>query len=338
MISSRALHITSISLVMGGAFLLAWFGWVKLKPVSPIYQYRLLEEGGVDAFPDLGLKAQTDLSIRKYALHITESDKPLVIFHVGERDNGDTGTVLLDWQNEIGEPLITIAPPIKDLPKLLAAIINHVPKEALVLGWWDTTRRLELLTGIETPFSENLAQPLLIPDAWSGRRDNIEKIEHQFWMLSDKDSIDTVNFDRFQEALLADTATGAARLRALVGEREAYLVLHISDIYKLGAIHPQQLGIGYRDFPNSGDLHGTISLIKKWLKEQGYQNYAVERRNKTGVRVYFLTDTPSSETLIAQALPFTSSKPLQLEVIKVVYQDGGYWVFQIPPTDTGDKK
>lgn len=321
---------------MGGVFLLSWFAWVKLKPGEPLYHYQLLQEGGVDMFPDLGLKAQTDLSIRKYALHITENDKPLVIFHVGERNNGDTGTVLLDWQNQIGEPLITIAPPIEDLPKLLATITNHVPEDAVVLGWWDTTRRLELLSEIETPFRENLAQPLLIPDAWSGRLDNIKKIEQQFWGLRDRDSIGTTNFDRFQEALLADTATGAARLKALVGEREAYLVLHISDIYKLSAMHPQQLGIGYRDFPNSGDLHGTISRIKDWLKEQGYQNYAVEPRSKTGVRVYFLTDTPSSETLIAQALPFTSSKPLQLEDIKVVYQHGGYWVFKIQPKNTGN--
>ena len=50
MISSKALHITSISLVMGGAFLLAWFGWVKLKPGSPLYQYQLLAEGGLKNF------------------------------------------------------------------------------------------------------------------------------------------------------------------------------------------------------------------------------------------------------------------------------------------------
>ncbi|RKZ46065.1 MAG: hydroxylamine oxidation protein HaoB [Gammaproteobacteria bacterium] len=338
MINNRALLITSSILVMGGVFLLSWLCWVKLRPGSPPYQYQLLLEGSIDAFPDLGLDAQADISIRKYALHVTENDKPLVIFHVGERDNSDAEAVLLDWQNQIGEALITIAPPIADLQKLLAAITNHVPKEALVLGWWDTTRRLDLLAGIETPFRKNLAQPLLIPDAWSGRREEIEKIEHHFWGLHNRKDVEKSDFNSFQEALLADTATGAARLRALVGEREAYLVLHISDIYKLSAMHPQQLGVGYRDFPNSGDLHGVINRIKDWLKNQGYQNYAVERREKTSLRVYFLTDIQSSETLIAQALPFTSSQPLLLEDIKAVYQHGGYWVFKIPPADTGYKK
>ncbi len=338
MISSKALPIASLSLVGVGVVLLAWFAWVKFDTGPPLYQYHLLQEGGVDAFPELALKPQSDLSIRKYVLRITENDKPLVTLHVGERDNSDAGAVLLDWQSEVGETLITIAPPVKDLPKLVSAVSDHLPKEAIVLGWWDTTRRLELLAGIETPFSENLSQPLLIPDVWNGRRDNIEKIEHQFWELHDKKDTEAAKFDSFQEALLADTATGATRLQALVGDREAYLVLHISDIYKLGAMHPKQLGIGYRDFPNSGDLHGTISLIKNWLKEQGYQDYALEQREKLSVRVYFLTDAESSKTLIAQALPFTSSKPLQLEDIKVVYQHGDYWVFKIQPKNTGDNK
>lgn len=336
MISTKALHITSISLVMGGVFLLAWFGWVKLKPAQPLYQYQLLAEGGAEAFPDLDLKIKPGISIRKYALQLPDNDEPLVTFHVGELDNSNTGAVLLDWQNEIGEALITIVPTISELAKLTDAVSEHVQEGSVVLGWWDTTRRLELLVGIETPFRENLAQPILIPDAWSGRRDNIEKIEHQFWGLHNKDSIETANFDRFQEALLMDTATGVAKLRELVGEREAYLVLHISDIYKLGAMHPQQLGIGYRDFSNSGDLHGTIGRIKDWLKEQRYQDYAVERRGLTSVRVYFLTDIQSSKTLVAQALPFTSSQPLQLEDIQVVYQHGGYWVYKIQPKETGD--
>ncbi len=338
MISSKALLVTSISLVMGGVFLLSWFGWVKLNPGPPPYRYQLMAEGGVDAFPDLDLKAQPDITIRKYGLHIPENDKPLVTFHVGERDNSDSGAVLLDWQNQIDEALITIAPPIVDLPKLVAAVADHVPEGAVVLGWWDTTRRLELLAGIKTLFRENLAQPLLIPDAWSGRRNSIEEIEHRFWGLRDREDVEWVKFDSFQEALLADTATGAAKLRALVGEREAYLVLHISDAYKLGAMHPQQLGVGYRDFANTGDLHGVINRLKNWLKEEGFQNYAVERRGGMSVRVYFLTDAPSSMTLVAQALPFTSSQPLQLEDIKVVYQHGGYWVFKIQPKNTGDNK
>jgi hydroxylamine oxidation protein HaoB len=307
-----------------------------LNPGPPLYRYQLLAEGGVDAFPGLDLKAQPGISIRKYALRIADTDQPLVIFHVGEREKGDTGVVLLDWQNQIDEALITIAPPIAELPALIAAVTDHVSEGAVVLGWWDTARRLELLAGIETPFRENLAQPILIPDAWIESLDSVEAIERSFWGLDDRGGFERTGFDGFQAALLADTATGAAKLRALVGEREAYLVLHISDAYKLSAMHPQQLGVGYREFPNAGDLHGVIGHIKKWLQEQGYKNYTVERREGTSVRVYFLTDAPSSKTLIAQALPFTSSQPSRLEDMKVVYQHGGYWVYKIQSKDSGD--
>ncbi len=340
MISSRALRITSIMLVMGGAFLLAWLAWVMLKPVMPPYQYQLVKEGGVDLFSELNLEASSGLSIRKYALHLTETDndESLVTFHVAERDNSDNGAVLLDWQNQIDEALITIAPPISDLPKLIAAVAKHVPEGAVVLGWWDTSRRLELLAGIETPFRENLLQPLFIPNVWNGRRDEIEEIENRFWKLNDREDVEKTDFDSFQKALLANTATGVAKLKALVGEREAYLVLHISDIYKLSAMYPQQLGVGYREFTNTGDLHGAVDQIKNWLKEQGYNDYAVEQRGGTTVRVYFLTDDASSKTLIAQSLPFTSSQPLRLEEIKLVYQHSGYWVYKIQSKDSGDNK
>ncbi len=336
MASSRTLLIVSIILAVGGGGLLSWFGWVMFNVSPPPYYYQLLAEGGVDAFPSLDLKTQPGISIRKYALRITDIDQPLATFHVGERDIGDTGAVLLDWQNQIDEALITITPPITELPELIAAVADHVPKEAVVLGWWDTTRRLKLLAGIETPFRENLAQPILIPDAWNDRRDKIEEIERRFWGLRGRKDASRVSFSGFQEALLADTATGAAKLRALAGEHDAYLVLHTSDAYKLSTMHPQRLGVGYREFPNTGNLHGMISHIKKWLQKQGYKDYAVERSGGTLVRVYFLTDALSTKTLIAQALPFTSSQPLRLEDITVVYQHGGYWVYKIQSKTTGN--
>jgi hydroxylamine oxidation protein HaoB len=48
------------------------------------------------------------------------------------------------------------------------------------------------------------------------------------------------------------------------------------------------------------------------------------------VRAYFLTDDKSGNTLIAQMLPFTTSKPLELQAVQLVYQQGGFWVYKIP--------
>jgi len=54
------------------------------------------------------------------------------------------------------------------------------------------------------------------------------------------------------------------------------------------------------------------------------------------VRGYFLRDAKSSNSLIAQMLPFTESQPLDLTAVQLIYQQGGYWVYKIPPASTGE--
>ena len=41
-------------------------------------------------------------------------------------------------------------------------------------------------------------------------------------------------------------------LRELTGGREAYVVVHISDLYKLGMMRPDRIGVAYKDFPVKG--------------------------------------------------------------------------------------
>jgi hydroxylamine oxidation protein HaoB len=190
-----------------------------------------------------------------------------------------------------------------------------------------------LLTDIDTPFSDNLAQPLLVPEVWRNRRESIEEAERSFWRLGDSADTSKVLFEKFQAALLADKATGAAKLEVLAGGREAYLVLHISDAYKLGVANPTRLGIGYKDFPSTGGIHALSGHVKKWLKEKGYDSFTVEKRGPTSTRVYFLTDSASPDTLIAQALPFTTSQPFELGHLSIVYQSGGYWVYKVLQND-----
>jgi hydroxylamine oxidation protein HaoB len=315
---------------MGGLLLLGWVGWSALAPGPPPYRYELMAEGGIERFPELDLPASPGISISKYELRIDDADKPLAILHVGARRDDDIGPVLLDWQNQIDAPLITITPPIAEFPGLMAAMAKHLPEKAIVLGWWDTTRRLQLFAGIDTPFRENLALPLLVPDIWRDRRKRVEETEYRFWRVRDNADSSKVLFNRFQEALLAGKAAGTAKLGALAGGREAYLVLHISDAYKLGMANPDLFGIGYKDFPSTGNIHVVSGHVKKWLKEKGYESFTIEKRGVTSKRVYFLTDSVSPDTLIAQALPFTTSQPFELEGLSIVYQSGGYWVYKLP--------
>ena len=37
---------------------------------------------------------------------------------------------------------------LSELTVLATAIAKHVPKDAVILAWWDTSRQIKLLTGL----------------------------------------------------------------------------------------------------------------------------------------------------------------------------------------------
>jgi hydroxylamine oxidation protein HaoB len=81
-----------------------------------------------------------------------------------------------------------------------------------------------------------------------------------------------------------------------------------------------------------GNMHGMIGYLKKWMQENNYETHTLQSLSDSTVRAYFLRDAKSSGTLIAQMLPFTHSMPLDLTVLQLIYQQGGYWVYKIPAT------
>jgi len=326
----RALPVLGASLVAGGALLLAWFAWVSLTPATPPYAYKLVAEGGVDRFPELGLKEQPGLSLLKYEVRTQSVDSPLAVVHVGRR--GSEPPVLLDWQNQAAEPILRLGAGMSEVAALAEAVAKHAPASSVVLAWWDTSRQLKLLAGANVLFEENLTLPLIVPEQWRAARMAIEALERGFWSVAPVPQAEN-RFDAYAEALLADSASGLVKLRELAGAREAYVVVHLSDAFRLGALRPERLGIGFKDFPGTGQSHGLINSVKSWLRSHGYESYAVESRGETAVRVYFFTDPASAQTLIARLLPFSTSNPLDLDTPRIVYQHGGYWVYKLPPDE-----
>ncbi len=322
----KPLHFLFGASIAGGLVLLGWASWALLVPAPAPYRYELISEGPVGNFPDLGLDGPETLSIRKFEVRATGAAAPVAVLHLADPGKG-SAPVLLEWRNRTAEPLLTAGAPLADLNTLAQAVARHVPTRAVVLGWWDTARQLKLLAGVDILFDDNLAQPLLIPPAWSSRQDSIEALEHRFWKVS-RDSEPL--FARYLEALLSEPAAGAARLRQLVGERRAFVAVHLNDAYKLGALRPERFGIGYRDFAGSGEIHGQVKRVKDWLDEHGYRSYAVEKKGVNVNRVYFLADARTEETLLARMLPFSSSNPLQLEELQLVANYAGYWVYEVP--------
>ncbi|MCC7414380.1 MAG: hydroxylamine oxidation protein HaoB, partial [Gammaproteobacteria bacterium] len=253
-----------------------------------------------------------------------EAQDALATVDLGRADDGTP--VLLEWHSALAEPLITVTAPLAEVLALADAVAGHAGDDASVLAWWDTSRRLALFGGVDVRFRDNLARPLLLPAAWESRRSAARTVEAKLWQI---DGNQTDDFDVFLDALAAPVTEGVARLRALAGDRHAYVAVHVTDAYRLGAERPARFGIGYKDFPNTGQLHGVVRGVKAWLREQGYDAYLVVPHADTAIRVYFLTDAASADTLLARMLPFTTSNPLQLEEPRVVGNYGGFWVYDL---------
>lgn len=302
---------------------LAWSAW---NPLPAPFSYRLVEEGKPADFPSLKLDEKAAYTIRRYEIRVPDVDKPVADFHLA--DAGASGPVLLEWRNHLTEPVLTLSSKLSELKTLAAAVDKHVSEGTLVAGWWDTSRRLELLSKTDVLFRQNLARPVLIPHIWEGRREMIEADERVFWKVP-ATAPATDQFNSFTDALLSTPEEGAAKLKALAGGRELIVAVHITDAFKLGALAPNRFAIGYKDFASAAKIHGMVKHVKDWVKRQGYKAYTVLPLNDEVRRVFFLADKSSTETMLAQLLPFNTSNPFEMKAMRLVYQHGGYWVYKL---------
>ena len=325
---NRVLPSLGIVLVTGGLFVLGWFAYLWLNPGPAPYHYQLVEEGGVSKFVNLGLAAWPELKIGKYEVRVESLDKPIAVVY--RASLGDANPVLLNWENLISEPVGFIDTNLSDLITVSTEIAKHVPKEAVVLAWWDTSRQVRLLAGCDTMFTSHLGEPMISPSHWRERNQVIKKYEQQFWGASQPDE-ESRKFQRFADALAADSEKGAAMLRELAGAREAYVVVHVSDLYKLGLMRPEHLDMAFKDFPLTGNVHGLAAQVKAWMANNGYDSYTLQSLSERMVRAYFIRESKNGKTLLSQMLPFMDRTPLELRALQVIYNHGGYWVYKIPP-------
>lgn len=325
----KLLPSLGILLVAGGLLLLGWFAYVWFNPGPAPYQYQHIKTDRADQFTDLDLGAWPDLTLSQYNVDVTGIDKPIGRATLAKR--GNDAPVLLNWENYTNELLIAIDQKSSELSVLATAISKHAAKDALILAWWDTSRQINLLSQRDTLFTSHLVEPLIIPDAWQARQDAIYAYEEKFWQ-SEGNAKERAQFQKFSEALLATPEEGIRQLRQLIGsDREAYLVVHVTDLFKMGLMHPDKFGMAYRSFPLTGNMHGLINHVKVHLRENGYVAYTLQSLSEKKIRAYFLTDDRGSQTLLVKMLPFTDQQaPVELDVASLTYQHGGYWVYKIP--------
>ena len=318
-----------ILLVAGGLFFLGWFSYLWFKPAPAPYSYQLVDEGGVSKFANLPLQAWPDLKISKYELRVQSLEKPIAIAYRAAKPNGSS--ILLNWESLLSEPIGFMGGEFSELATIGTDITQHVPKDALILAWWDISRQLHLLSGRETLFTSHLGQPLIIPSYWKDRIPVIGEYERQFW--GDQGAREEEpKFQQFIDALSSEPSKGAALLRELAGSREAYIVVHPTDLYKVGLLRPDRMEIAFKDFPLTGNVHGLANQVKAWMKENGYDTYTLQSLSEKVVRAYFLNQNKNGKLLLAQMLPLMNSTPIDFEALQLVHKHGGYWVYKIPAT------
>ena len=324
----KLLPSLGILLVTGGLVLLGWFAYLWFTPAPAPYQYQLLESETVD-HAELELDAWPELTLSKYQVKAADIDKPIAHAILARR--GDELPVLINWESHTSELFLAADRKPEEITGLADAINKHAAPDARILAWWDTAQQLKLLTGRDTLFNGHLNEPLIIPDQWQDQREAILAYENQFWQAKVSQQ-QRDQFQRFSEALVSLPEQGLAMLRQMTDNaEEAYLIVHVTDLYKLALMQPDKFGVTYQNFPMTGNMHGLINHMKVLLDQNEFDTYTLQSLSDQAIRVFFLDDEKSSETLMAQLFPFVEkTAPTELQLMQLIYQHGGYWVFQIP--------
>lgn len=312
-------RILGAVLVAVGLGLIGWAGYSALRTVS---HYAL----SVALAPADAAKEVESLGLAPDALRRVEVTSP------EERRPVAMGLVVVDgprlaplvWRNEVTEPILFADVSPADVVKVLAAIREHAPEDAVILAWWDLSRAIRVAAKRNAPLDDPEARGLLIPSTWTEARE----AERARWGAG-ADPQAAGPFGQFISAMLADEKQGAETLTTLAGGKPAYVAVHISDVWKAAAARPERLSIAYKDFPSSGVSHGVIKSATEWMREQKIDGgFAVEPIGGA-TRLHYFQRKGESDALIAKLLPFSTSNPAQLERFDLVYQHKGWWVYQL---------
>lgn len=313
-------------LIVSGAILLAWA--VTSDPRSSAdapYELRI-SPAPSDALPELVALGAESAKLERLEIGAPGVRDPIATAILTRGNDG--GRTLLEWRNAVTEPVFFADAAPAELAKVMTAIREHVPSDAVVLSWWDMSRQIRLLAQRLAPLDDPLARGLLAPAAWSANTEVESERQQSFWGAGVA-SGDARTFAKFIDALLFDEAGGAQALVELSGGKTAYVAVRLSDIWKAAAARPDRLLVAYRDFPSAGQPHGVMKAARQWMEEQRIEGgYAIEPMATT-IRLHYLPRKSDADRLIARLLPFSTSNPLRLERLRLVYQHQGYWIYKL---------
>jgi hydroxylamine oxidation protein HaoB len=236
------------------------------------------------------------------------------------------GPLLLQWHARVDDPLLYLNVPGAETQALAQVLARHRQPGMAVLAWWDTSRQLRHWGAGEMRFDQHLARPLFVPQRWHGQQRQVLRAERDFWGTADAAQLEA--FDTFARALVATEEEGVKLLRALA-PAGAIVVLHLRDLVLLGELFPQQLGVSFQDFADTGDVHRSVRGVQGWLREGTQQAYSVMKLPDNRVRAIALNDEASAATLAARLLPLIGNRQDDVAGLTMVYRAGGYAVFEL---------
>lgn len=238
---------------------------------------------------------------------------------------------LLSWQPAVAGPMLRGEIRADEEKRLIEALRKHLPAGSTILAMPETSRRLAAFVEAEFPLASAVA-PLLLPAQWQGAAEAARAVDTAVWADAAV-AIDESALAPLLEALLAEDANGAARLRVLAGTGDAYALVHLRDAFAMAILRPDRFAMVQRSFVTAKFSHDLAREARTWGRAQGHAAYAIDRDPQGRLRGHFLTGARETATLLAQLLPFNSTRLGEVPGMRLVWQGGGYWLYRIAPLD-----
>ncbi len=319
----------SIAAMVVGASLVAWALLLPAKKSQ--LPFSVTETDAVERLlKDEKLTLPAGTETRSFAVRVEGVASPIAEFVSLGKDGKPLS--VLSWVNTTAEPVLSPDVTSSEILKVAEAITKHTNADDVLIGFPGFVGSIARLTQRKSLISSGAPLSVIAPAIWHDERSVIVGQQKKFWASHTKNDEATLN--KMVDALLSDELTGTASLAALAKGKRGFLILNIADVMRLGALARERFHVGYRDFPGASRAHGLIKAVKGWLTKNGHSSYAVEQRDGDFSRVYFLGKNELKSSLIARALPFSTTNPMQLDVLRLVFQTGGTWVFRIEPLKT----
>lgn len=295
-------------------------------PATALFTY---EETGAPASPDAAKLADW-LGASPVVMELRAPGEARALASAEAATLPDGRRILLSWQPAVAGPMLRGEVRADEEVRLIEALRAHLPEGSAILAMPETSRRLAAFVTADFPLAD-ATSPLLLPAPWQNAAAAAQAADAAVW--GGPTTPDEAALAPYLDALLAEDAGGAARLRVLAGTGEAYALVHLRDAFAIGLLRPDRFAMAERSFVATEFSHDMAREAKTWGREEGHAAYAIDRDPQGRLRGHFLTETRETATLLAQLLPFNTSRLGEVPGMRLVWQGGGYWLYRILPLD-----